>query len=171
MLIFVIFLTINYNYGIIKLKKIIDYYNFKDYKIILNSSLKVDLDFIHHKININDELDALLFAIHYYDIYDNDFIIKVNGNCTLKMNSPFMEELFKLDSGLTNYDVISKYFFIDIIGMRCRYVNLIDKNKKEHIQLRWEKAKSLIEEKKQLYLEYLGINISVTDRECIYTIY
>lgn len=171
MLIFIIFLTIDYNYGIIKLKKIIDYYNFKDYKIIINSNLEIDLDFDHHLINIHNELEALLFAIHYYDIYDNDFIIKVNGNCTLKKNSPFMEELFKLDSGLTDYDVISKYYFIDIIGMRCRYVNLIDKKSNEHIQLKWEKAKSLIEEKKQLYLEYLGINISITDRKCIYTIY
>lgn len=171
MLIFIIFLTIDYNYGILKLKKIIDYYKFKNYKIIINSNLKIDLDFEHHKININDELDALLFAIKYIDINNDDFIIKINGNCTLKFNSPFMEELFKLDSGLTDYDVISKYYFIDLIGMRCKFIELIENNPNEHIQLRWEKVKSLIKEKKQLYLEYLGIDISKTGKYNIFTIY
>lgn len=160
MLVFIIFLTTNYKYGILKLKKLIDFYDFQNYKIIINSSLKINFDFNYSHININDELEALLFSINYLNINDEDFIIKINGNCTIKNHSPFMKELSNLDKGLINIDVISKYFFIDIIGMKCKYVKMIDNNKDIKIDLRWEKAKDLIDEKKQFYLEYLGLDIS-----------
>ena len=44
--------------------------------------------------------------------------------------------------------------------MRCKYVKMIDINNDTRIDLRWEKVKNLIDEKKQLYLEYLGLDIS-----------
>jgi hypothetical protein len=49
-------------------------------------------------------------------------------------------------------------------------VKFIEKNNDIHMDLRWEKVKSLISDKKQLYLEYLGIDISQT-RNNPYTIY
>lgn len=168
MLIFIIFVSTNYIYGIFKLKKLIDYYQFSDYKIIINSNnYHFNFDFPVTWINIHDELKAILFAIDYFYIQDDDFIIKFNANCTLKSHSPFLKAIKDNDN---NYDVISKYFFTDIIGIRCFYVKFIEKNNDVHIDLRWEKVKSRIDEKKQLYLEYLGIDISKT-RNNPYTIY
>lgn len=173
MIIFFIFLTINYYKGILKLIKIINYYKFNDYKIIINSKLKLpEFKFEFKFININDELDALNFAIHYFDINDNDFIIKINGNCTLKSNSLFIKAVYDNNNNNSNngYDIISKYFFSDLIGIRCGLIKMIDKNKDIHIQLRYEKLKSLVNDNKLLYLDYLGIDISQT-RNNIYTIY
>lgn len=171
MFIFLIFLSTNYRYGIIKLKKIIDYYNFDNYKIIINnSSFDLSFNFNYQLINIIDELKALLFTINYFNLDNNDFIIKFNGNCSLKSNSPFMKQLFKLNKNIIDYDVISKYFFTDIIVMKCKFIKLIEDNPNIHINLRWEKSKSFIEEKKQLYLDYLGIDIS-QKRNNEFTIY
>jgi len=169
MLFFIIFVSTNYKYGIFKLKRLIDYYQFTDYKIIINSNNHhFDLDFEASWINIHDELKALLFAIDYFNIQDDDFIIKFNANCSLKSHSPFLKALKNNDNN--HYEVISKYFFTDIIGIRCFYVKFIEKNNDIHMDLRWEKVKSLISDKKQLYLEYLGIDISQT-RCNPYTIY
>jgi len=122
-------------------------------------------------ININDELDALNFAIHYFDICDDSFIIKINGNYTLKSNSPFIKAVYDNNNNNNNkYDIISKYFFSDLIGIKCVLIKMIDKNKDIHIQLRYEKVKSLVNDDKLLYLDYLGIDISQT-RNNIYTIY
>lgn len=163
-------MTTDYYKGILKLIKIINYYKFNDYKIIINSKLKLpDFTFDFKFINISDELEALNFAIHYFDIKDNDFIIKINGNCTLKSNSPFIKAIYDNNNNNT-YDIISKYFFSDLIGIRCGLINMIDKNKDIHIQLRYEKVKSLVNDSKLLYLNYLGIDISQT-RNNIYTIY
>jgi len=168
MIIFFIFLTTNYYKGILKLIKIINYYKFNNYEIIINSKLKLpEFKFDFKYINISDELEALNFAIHYFDINDNDFIIKINGNCTLKSNSPFIKAV--IDNNNT-YDIISKYFFSDLIGIKCELIKMIDKNKNIHIQLRYEKVKSLIDDSKLLYLNYLGINISQIKNN-IYTIY
>jgi len=170
MLIFIIFLSTNYTYGIFKLKKIIDNYQINDYKIIINSTnYHFEFNFEVFWINIHDELKALLFSIDYFNIQDDDFIIKVNGNCSLKTNSPFMKAVIDNNDN-DKYHVISKYFFSDIIGIRCIYVKSIDKNNDIHMNLRWEKVKSLIDEKKQLNLDYLGIDISQT-RNNPYTIY
>jgi len=170
MLIFIIFVSSDYVYGILKLKKLIDNHQICDYKIIINSNkYHFDLDFDASWINIHDELKAILFAIDYFNIQDDDFIIKFNANCCLKSVCPFMKAVIKNNND-NQYDVISKYFFTDIIGIRCSYIKFIDKNNEVHMDLRWEKVKSLINEKKQLYLEYLGIDISQT-RNNPYTIY
>lgn len=137
MIYFIIFVSSNYKYGIIKLNKLIHDYQFSNYKIIINSNkYHFDLDFDVSWINVNDELKAILFTIDYFNIQDDDFIVKFNANCTLKSNSPFLKALRDNDD---NYDVISKYFFTDIIGIRCFYVKIIDKNNEIHMDLRWKK--------------------------------
>lgn len=176
MLIFIIFLSIENSKGILQFKKIIDNYNFKDYKIIINLNInnydiKKDLNFDFNLINIQDELVALLFSIHYFDIKETDFIVKLNGDCLLMSHSPFMREVFKLNEGITDYDVISKYYFTDLIGMRCKYITKIDKNSDFNMNMKWELVKNLIDNKKQLNLEYLGIDISKHRHNSIFTTY
>lgn len=176
MLIFIVFLTNNNKKGILKLKKIIDSYKLENYKIIINSNIiieETDFNFKYNLINIQDESVALLFAIHYYDIHEDDFIVKINCNYNLKSHSPFMREIFKLNNNLTDYDVISKYYFSDLIGIKCKYINNINNigNSDTNINMRWELLKNQIDNKKQLVLNYLGIDISTSNRKSIYTIY
>lgn len=166
MIIFIIDLNSDYIYGIIKLKTIIDYYKFTNYRIIINSTYKLNFNFNfeYTKININN-LNA---CIKHLIIDDNDFIVKINGNFILKLNSPFMKCLNKLDKGLISADVISKYYFSDLFGIRAKYLYNIDYNKNFNLEL--EKAKSNIDEDKQLYLEILGININPNSKSK-FTIY
>jgi hypothetical protein len=160
MIFFIISLTYNYSYGIIKLKYLIDYYKIEEFKIIINSNLNnFQFKFEYKLINIQDELKCLIFVIDYFDIKDEDFIVKLNGNYLLKSKSPFMNYLSKLDRKIIDVDVISKYYFDDLYGMRCRFIKKIENNN-EKFDLRLEKAKSFIDEKKQIYLEILGIDIN-----------
>jgi len=172
MLIFIIFLTNNNKKGILKLKKIIDLYKFENYKIIINSNNIISkYDFNYNLINIQNELDAILFAIHYFDIHDTDFIIKINCNYNLKTHSPFMREIYKLNEHITNYDLISKYYFSDLLGIRCKYINNNNKNSDININMKWELIKNQINNEKQLMMNYLGIDISTNNKKSIYTIY
>jgi hypothetical protein len=84
-----------------------------------------------------------------------------------------MREIFKLNNNLTDYDVISKYYFSDLIGIKCKYINNINNigNSDTNINMRWELLKNEIDNKKQLVLNYLGIDISTSNRKSIYTIY
>lgn len=159
MIFFIISLTYNYSYGIIKLKYLIDYYKIEEFKIIINTNLILKFKFEYKLINIQDELKSLIFVINYFDIKDEDFIVKLNGNYLLKSKSPFMNYLSQLDRKIIDVDVISKYYFDDLFGMRCKFIKKIENNN-EKFDLRLEKAKSFIDEKKQIYLEILGIDIN-----------
>jgi hypothetical protein len=160
MIFFIISLTYNYSYGIIKLKYLIDYYKIENFKIIINSTFNnFKFKFEYKLINIQDKLKSLIFVINYFDIKDEDFIVKLNGNYLLKSKSPFMNYLSQLDKKIIDVDVISKYYFDDLFGMRCKFIKKIENNN-EKFDLRLEKAKSFIEEKKQIYLEILGIDIN-----------
>lgn len=172
MIFFIISLTINYYNGIIKLKYLIDYYKFRDYKIIINSIFNdFNFKFDYKFINIQDELKSLIFIINYFNINDDDFIVMINGNYLLKSNSLFMNYLAKLDRKIIDVDVISKFYFPDLFGMRCKFIKKIDdNNNNQRFELRLEKAKSLIEEKKQIYLEILGIDINPNSKSK-FTIY
>jgi len=170
MIYFIISLTTEYKKGIKKLKYLIDYYKIINYKIIINSRNKdLNFNFEFKLINIEDELKSLLFIIDYYYIKDEEFIVKVNGNYLLKRNSLFMNYIMKLNRNLIDIDVISKYFFIDLFVIRCKYIKKIDNNN-ERFELRFEKCKKEIEEKKEIYLDILGINVNPKINN-IYTIY
>ena len=160
MIFFIISLTNNYNYGILKLKHLIDYYKIEDFKIIINPNFyNFQFNFEYKLINIQDELKSLFFIIDYFDIKDEDFIVKLNGNYLLKFKSPFMNYLSQLNKKIIDVDVISKYYFDDLFGMRCKFIKKIE-NTNEKFDLRLEKAKTFINEKKQIYLEILGIDIN-----------
>lgn len=154
--------------GIVKLKSLIDNYKIEEYKIIINTNIKINFNFKYKLINIEDELKSLLFAIEYFDIKDNDFIIKINGNMILKTNNKFMKEIIKIDD---NIDVISRYLFSDLFGIRSKYIKMIEDND-ERFELRLEKIKLKIEEKKQIELKELGININPNSKsKSKFTIY
>jgi hypothetical protein len=172
MIFFIISLTINnYKNGIKKIKYLIKYYKIEKYEIIINSAFEIKFKFKYKLINIQDKLKSLIFIIDYFDIKEEDFIVKVNGNYMMKSESPFMNYLSQLERKIIDIDIISKYYFDDLFGIRCKYIRKIEDNN-EKFDLRLEKVKLMIEEKKQINLEILGIDINLNRKiKSKFTIY
>lgn len=174
--------------GINKLKNVINNMNIKNYKIIIveNNGLRnTFLDNLGHDVyytNNNSlnfekgyiELKDILDCINYYNINDNNFIVKMTGRYILDDNSEFInivKNLYNIEN--INYDCIIKYgsysYPLDyktsdcitgLIGMKCFYIKKIDIYKTNNpIEWNWAKVTYLMDNDKIYKVKTLGINI------------
>ena len=175
--------------GITKLKTIINNNSMVNYEIIIieNNGLRYtyldNLDCKVYYTNNNTlltynkgikELQDILDCIKYYNINDDDFVVKMTGRYILDDNSEFMNILKNINN--INYDCIIKYgscfdseniykckmddCISGLIGMRCCYIKQIEMpNSYESVEWKWAKATYLINDENIYILETLGINI------------
>jgi hypothetical protein len=112
------------------------------------------------------ELLDVIDCIKEFNIGDEDFVVKMTGRYVLDKNSPFMEELTRLD---TNTDCIIHYgsylkstdkndCITGLIGMRSKYIQRI-KRGIEPIEHAWAKTSHEIPSSKVKVLNELGIHI------------
>ena len=178
---------IQYTYGINKLKEVITLKNITNYKIIIienNGKRETFLDNFNYEvfytnnnsIKINSkgykELKDIFDTIEYYQIQDDDFIVKITGRYILENNSKFMNIVKNLD--VKHYDCIIRYgaFYgpalnykaddciTGLIGMTCKYVKQIKYPKEDYaVEWDWADASLLIDNDKTYIIDQLGINI------------
>jgi hypothetical protein len=156
------------------LKKIIQELNIENYKIIIienNGERYTFLNMLDCEVYYTEnnflqtgnkgikELQDILDCIYKYNIYDNDFIIKITGRYILNDNSEFMNIIKNIHN--TNYDCVIKYgsylkplnYKMDdcitgLIGMSCYYVKLIETPlEHECVEWKWGKVTNLIDDK------------------------
>jgi len=172
--------------GINKLKEIIKKLSITNYKIIIVennglrntflNSLECDVYYTNNNVlkNVNKgykELQDILDCIEYYNINDDDFIVKLTGRYILHDNSEFMNIIKNINN--KNYDCIIKYgsylspvnykmndCITGLIGMKCIYIKQIE-NPTEHecVEWKWAKSTYLINDKKIYIVNKLGIDI------------
>lgn len=172
--------------AVTQLKKIIQYLNIGNYKIILveNNGLRktflnmLDCEVYYTSNNFLQncdkgykELQDILDCIDKYNIKDNDFIVKMTGRYILNNDSEFMNVIKNIHN--TNYQCVIKYgsyfkpvnYKMDdcitgLIGMTSFYIKQIDKtNKYDCVEWSWAKVTRLINDKKICMVNNLGINI------------
>lgn len=174
-----------YIIAINKLKEIILKLEIKNYKIILveNTNNKYTFldtldcrtfytsnNFLDNKNKGYKELQDILDCIDNLEIDDNDFIVKMTGRYILEDNSEFMNIIKDIDD--TKYDCVIRYgsylnpvnykmndCITGLIGMRCRYIKMIEKPNEEPVEWKWGKVTNLIEDKNIYIVNKLGINI------------
>lgn len=175
-----------YIYGINKLKQIIQTENIENCKIIIienNGVRNTFLDklgcdvyytsnnFLPTKNKGIKELQDVKDCIKYYNIEDNDFIVKMTGRYILHNNSEFMRIIKNLFT--THYDCVIKYgsylnpldykvenCITGLIGMRCVYVKQIETPEEDVcVECKWAKATYFIENHKIYLVNKLGIYI------------
>ena len=117
------------------------------------------------------EIYDVLNCIEKYNIKDDDYVIKMTGRYYLSENSPFFDEISKLDK--TNYEVIIKYgwwldnkrikhehCFTGLICMKAKYIKQIEipnlNDTTICIEWRWAKVTIPIEDSKICALDKLG---------------
>jgi hypothetical protein len=175
-----------YKNGITKLKEVICALQITNYKIVIvenNGPRETYLDSLDCNIHYTTnnflptsnigfkELADIMECIAHYNIQDDDFIVKMTGRYVLEDNSTFMNAVKQLE--VTQYDSIIKYSsfctphivnyndsITGLIGMRCKYVKMIEPpHMGVCVEWKWAKASHLIEPAKRHSLEKLGINI------------
>lgn len=115
----------------------------------------------------------VLNCIEKYNIGDDDYVIKMTGRYYLSDNSPFFDEICKLDK--TNYEVIIKYgwwgdnkrikhenCFTGLICMKAKYIKQIEipNDTTTCLEIRWARATINVEDSKICMLTRLGLNMS-----------
>ena len=115
---------------------------------------------------MSKELLDINACINKYNIRDNDFIVKMTGRYKLDVNSPFMNEISRLN---TDTECILRYgsFYkpdnnkndciTGLIGIRCKYIKMIKSS--PIIERAWAATSQLIEPSKVIVLNHLGIYI------------
>lgn len=175
-----------YNNGITQLKKIIQYLNIENYKIIIieNNGLRntflnmLDCEVYYTENNFLQtnnkgykELQDILDCIDKYNIKDTDFIVKMTGRYILHDDSEFMNIIKNITT--TKYECVIKYgsfsnpvnYIMDdcitgLIGMSCFYVKQIEKpTENECVEWKWGKVTKLIDSEKIYLVNKLDINI------------
>ena len=118
------------------------------------------------------ELYDVVDCIEKYKIKDDDYVIKVTGRYFLSEDSPFFEEVCKLDK--TNYEVIIKYgwwgddkrikhenCFTGLICMKAKYIKQIEiPDDTTCIEIQWAKTTLSVDDSKICMLTKLGLNMS-----------
>jgi len=174
-----------YTNGINKLKQLISNKTIQNYKIIIvenNGSRETFLNLFECEVYYTNnnfsnkekgykELQDVLDCIEYYNIRDDDFIVKITGRYILDDNSEFMDEIANLEN--KNYDCVIKYgsfgrpldykvndCITGLIGMRCIYVKQIEKPKEDEcVEWKWAGVTNLIDNRSIHMVKNLGINI------------
>jgi len=112
------------------------------------------------------ELLDINACINKYNIRDDDFVVKMTGRYKLDLNSPFMNEISRLN---TDTECIIRYgsFYepdnnkndciTGLIGIRCKYIKMIKSS--PIIEHAWAATSQLIEPSKVIVLNPLGIYI------------
>jgi hypothetical protein len=172
--------------GISLLKQKINDLNIENYKIIIveNNSFRetilnsLDCEVFYTNNNFlrtnnrgYKELKDVHDCINYYNINDEDFIVKITGRYFLNDDSEFMNEIKNINN--TNFDCIIKYgsysnpvnykmndCITGLIGMKCCYVKQIKyPNESECIEWKWAEVTNLIDDSKICMVDKLGIYI------------
>jgi hypothetical protein len=122
------------------------------------------------------ELKDIFDCIEKYNIYDNDFIVKMTGRYILDINSEFINIVknMNIDNNFNySYDCIIKYgpYFdpVDykmndcitgLIGIKCYFIKkIIFPTEYEAVEWNWAKCTYLINDEKIHKVKKLGINI------------
>ena len=141
MIYFIIFNYLNNN---INLDKLINIYKLNDYKII-----PID----------KKSLTSICRMMDIYGILDNDFIILINGKYKLiTPNNTLLESYIKSLELNQDIDIICRYFFIDYIGLKCKYIKMING---EFNEINVEIMKNRLNIKNIIYLNNVGIDINL----------
>ena len=119
------------------------------------------------------ELKDILDCINFYDIKDDELIIKMTGRYVLNSNSNFINVLKYIKHENTPHCIITYGSFYKpvffqcedcitgLIGMLCKYIKTINMNlgDDEPIEWHWAKASFIIPKKLICKLKFLGLNI------------
>ena len=172
--------------GISLLKQKINDLNIENYKIIIveNNSFRETIlnslncevfytnnNFLRTNNRGYKELKDVHDCINYYNINDEDFIVKITGRYFLNDDSEFMNEIKNINN--TNFDCIIKYgsysnpvnykmndCITGLIGMKCHYVKQIKyPNESECVEWKWAEVTNLIDDSKICMVDKLGIYI------------
>lgn len=172
--------------GISKLKEVIQQLDIQNYKIIIvenNGKRETFLNSLHSEVfytnnNFIDtknkgykELEDIFEVIHFYNIHDNDFIVKMTGRYIVKNDSEFMNIIKNIEN--TNYQCVIKYGSYEypvnhkvndcitgLIGMSCFYVKKIEKPKEhECVEWKWAEVTHQIENRNIYIVNNLGLYI------------
>lgn len=181
---------IQYVNAIYKLRVLINKYKITEYRIIIvenNGVRKTYLDDLNsdvfytynNTLKTNNkgikELKDVFDCIKYYNIKDDDFIVKMTGRYILENDSEFFEYLKKINNSNNhnNIDCIIKYgpyykpvdykmqdCITGLVGMKCKYVKQIQfPNENECVEWKWAKATYLIPDTSIIKVDKLGIKI------------
>jgi len=130
----------------------------------------------NNKINTGNkgikELQDVLDCIKYFNIDDNDFIVKITGRYYLDNDSPFFNVVNNLQTN--NYECVIRYgsyinpvsfkcadCITGLIGLLCKYVKKIEMpNNNECVEWKWAKTSLTVDNDKVCLLDKLGIYIA-----------
>tara|TARA_Y100000589_G_C26987533_1_gene561217 strand:- start:3 stop:638 length:636 start_codon:yes stop_codon:yes gene_type:complete len=143
----------------------------------LNKLTKSEIYYTNNNIEIDSmnkgikEIKDIHDCIKKYNIKDNDFIVKITGRYVIAEESEFFKKLKNIE----NIDCIIRYGYhtdepsmkrIDscttgLIGMRCKYVKKVEApEEKGTVEEKWAKISHLIDDKRIIKLDKLGIYIT-----------
>jgi hypothetical protein len=139
---------------------------FKDYCTIFYTNNNL-LD-THYGVK---ELQDILDCIEYFNINDEDYIVKITGRYYLADDSPFFNELLQINE--TGYEVLIKYGWWEkpsltkvedcISGLFCmktKYAKTVDNSYKlDWVEHRWARTTLLIPDNKICIFKTLGVYI------------
>ena len=175
-----------YARGIYKLKEVIQTLGIENYKIIIienNGRRNTFLDLFGCETYYTNnqflptgnrgykELQDILDCIEYYQIKDNDFVVKMTGRYLLHDDSHFMKAIQNIHN--TNYKCVIMYgpyykpvnykmmdCITGLIGMQSKYVKQIRKPfENECLEWKWAEATYYIDNTDICILDKLGIDI------------
>jgi hypothetical protein len=123
------------------------------------------------------ELKDVIDCIHYYNITDNDFIVKMTGRYILSDDSFFIKKINEIANGkdiecIIRYDGYGSEPSIfkipdcitGLIGMKCKYVKTMNNIDNNSIEVKWaEKSFEIPDEKLEIIQDKLGIYIWPTN--------
>jgi hypothetical protein len=125
------------------------------------------------------EIKDVQDCISFYNISDDDFIVKITGRYTISDNSYFMKILYSIMNDNKDIECIIRYgSYCDeyptlykmndcvtgLIGMKCKYVKeIITPEENIPIEMKWaEKTFEILNEKIEIIQDKLGIYICPT---------
>ena len=122
------------------------------------------------------ELQDVLDCIQAYSIGDDEFIVKLTGRYIIDKESPFMEALktsptadciIKYASYIDPFNLFSRResCISGLVGMRCRYIKMIELPAEEEcVEWKWAAVTWKIEEERLIQLSRLGLCMNVASK-------
>ena len=128
------------------------------------------------------ELIDILECIKKFNIQDDDFIVKITGRYLLADDSPFINEIKRLEE--TQYDSIIRFgayynppeaksgnCITGLIGLRCKYVKEIEiPDEDTFVEEKWAKRIIELDDSKVCILQQLGIFIRPSGHEYYFAV-
>jgi hypothetical protein len=126
-------------------------------------------NFINTKNKGYKELMDVLDAIAFFNVQNDDFIVKITGRYIFQKDTEFFNKLVAEN----NYDCILRYgpyyapdenkindCITGLIGLKCKYIKNINlPNENECVEWKWALATHEIQHEKKCIMTKLGIHI------------